>query len=108
MASLGQRGPDVADSLLDDVAARLDAALHHAQVSDDALERLRYPKSTLKVSIPVRSSCPLAVPKVASLSIPSSSASSSSNGFPAATLTQWPTSSVPTSIFRRPTSTPMR
>jgi hypothetical protein len=44
----------VADSLLDDVAARLDAALHHAQVFDDALERLRYLKSTLKVSIPVR------------------------------------------------------
>jgi glutamate dehydrogenase/leucine dehydrogenase len=44
----------VADSLLDDAAARLDAALHHAQVSEDALERLRYPKSTLKVSIPVR------------------------------------------------------
>jgi glutamate dehydrogenase (NADP+) len=54
VASLEQRGPDVADSLLEDAAARLDAALHHAQVSDDALERLRYPKSTLKVSIPVR------------------------------------------------------
>jgi glutamate dehydrogenase (NADP+) len=44
----------VTDLLLDDAALRLDDALHHARVSDDALERLRFPKSTLKVSIPVR------------------------------------------------------
>jgi glutamate dehydrogenase (NADP+) len=42
------------DSLLNDAAVRLGDALHHAQVSDDTLERLRFPKSTLKVSIPVR------------------------------------------------------
>jgi glutamate dehydrogenase (NADP+) len=44
----------VSDSLLEDAAERLDDALRHARVSEDALERLRYPKSTLKVSIPVR------------------------------------------------------
>jgi glutamate dehydrogenase (NADP+) len=40
--------------LLDDAAGRLDEALRYARVSEEALERLRYPKSTLKVSIPVR------------------------------------------------------
>jgi glutamate dehydrogenase (NADP+) len=44
----------VNDSLLDDASGRLDEALRYARVSEDALERLRYPKSTLKVSIPVR------------------------------------------------------
>jgi glutamate dehydrogenase (NADP+) len=44
----------VSDSLLDDAAGRLDEALRYARVSEEALERLRYPKSTLKVSIPVR------------------------------------------------------
>lgn len=42
------------DSLLTDASARLTDALEHARISDDALERLRFPKSTLKVSIPVR------------------------------------------------------
>jgi glutamate dehydrogenase (NADP+) len=44
----------VSDSLLDDAAGRLDEALRYARVSEEALERLPYPKSTLKVSIPVR------------------------------------------------------
>ncbi|MDQ4032012.1 MAG: Glu/Leu/Phe/Val dehydrogenase [Actinomycetota bacterium] len=42
------------DSLLDDARLRLGEALRHAPVSSDTLERLRFPKSTLKVSIPVR------------------------------------------------------
>jgi glutamate dehydrogenase (NADP+) len=44
----------VTDSLLTDASVRLTDALQHARISDDALERLRFPKSTLKVSIPVR------------------------------------------------------
>jgi len=44
----------VTDSLLTDASSRLTEALQHARISDDALERLRFPKSTLKVSIPVR------------------------------------------------------
>jgi glutamate dehydrogenase (NADP+) len=44
----------VTDSLLDDARLRLWTALRHAQVSGDTLERLQFPKSTLKVSIPVR------------------------------------------------------
>ena len=42
------------DALLADASVHLRAALEHAQVSQDALERLAHPKSTLKVSIPVR------------------------------------------------------
>jgi glutamate dehydrogenase (NADP+) len=41
-------------SLLGDATAHLEAALKHAKVSEDTLERLSHPKSTLKVSIPVR------------------------------------------------------
>jgi glutamate dehydrogenase (NADP+) len=44
----------VPDPLFTDASAHLQAALRYASVSDDALERLRYPKSVLKVSIPVR------------------------------------------------------
>jgi glutamate dehydrogenase (NADP+) len=44
----------MAESLLGDATQHLDEALRHARVSEDALERLQYPKSTLKVSIPVR------------------------------------------------------
>lgn len=40
--------------LFPDVRERLEAALEHAPVSDDTLERLRRPKSVLEVSIPVR------------------------------------------------------
>ena len=37
-----------------DASGRLEAAIPYADVSDDTLERLRLPKSVLKVSIPVR------------------------------------------------------
>ena len=37
-----------------DASGRLEAAIEYAAVSDDTLERLRLPKSVLKVSIPVR------------------------------------------------------
>ncbi|MEX2620777.1 MAG: Glu/Leu/Phe/Val dehydrogenase [Egibacteraceae bacterium] len=40
--------------LLGDATAHLEQALRHAAVSEDTLERLEHPKSTLKVSIPVR------------------------------------------------------
>jgi glutamate dehydrogenase (NADP+) len=48
---------DVAEprtSLFDGTGARLEAAARVATVSDDTLERLRLPRSVLKVSIPVR------------------------------------------------------
>jgi len=41
-------------SLFEGASGRLDAAVRHAEVSEDTLERLRLPKSVLKVSIPVR------------------------------------------------------
>jgi len=41
-------------SLFDGASGRLTAALDHAEVSDDTLERLSRPKSSLKVSIPLR------------------------------------------------------
>lgn len=44
----------VRSSLFEDATGRLEAALEHATVSDDTLERLRLSKSVLKVSIPVR------------------------------------------------------
>jgi glutamate dehydrogenase (NADP+) len=44
----------VTDDLLEDATRRFDAALEDAEVSDDTLERLRRPNSSLKVSIPVR------------------------------------------------------
>ena len=42
------------DDLLADASVHLKAALQHAEVSEDTLERLAHPKSSLKVSIPVR------------------------------------------------------
>ena len=42
------------DSLFEGTGARLEAAAQVAHVSDDTLERLRLPRSVLKVSIPVR------------------------------------------------------
>ena len=42
------------ESLFTDASGRLDAALEHASVSADTLERLRLPRSALKVSIPLR------------------------------------------------------
>jgi glutamate dehydrogenase (NADP+) len=41
-------------SIFTEASARLDAATQVVEVSDDTLERLRLPKSVLKVSIPVR------------------------------------------------------
>ena len=44
----------MSQSLFSDASQRLDAALKHATISDDTIERLKLPKSSLKVSIPVR------------------------------------------------------
>src|SRR3978361_1952301 len=41
-------------SLFEGTGARLEAAAEVARVSEDTLERLRLPRSVLKVSIPVR------------------------------------------------------
>lgn len=51
---LGMGEVECLGSLLDDATLRLGAALRHARVSGDTLKRLRFPKPTLKVSIPVR------------------------------------------------------
>ncbi len=42
--------------LLEEASGRLPAAVEHADASDDTLERLRLPQSSLKVSAPVRTS----------------------------------------------------
>ncbi len=42
------------DDLLEDAIVRFEEALPHAQLSEDAHERLRSPVSSLKVSVPVR------------------------------------------------------
>jgi glutamate dehydrogenase (NADP+) len=41
-------------SLFDDAKQRLDLALKYVEMSEDAIEHLKYPKSSLTVSIPVR------------------------------------------------------
>jgi glutamate dehydrogenase (NADP+) len=41
-------------SLLDDASKRLEKALKHLLISEDAIARLKYPKASLSVSIPVR------------------------------------------------------
>ena len=41
-------------SLLADASQRLENALQYVSISEDAIERLRYPKASLAVSIPVR------------------------------------------------------
>jgi glutamate dehydrogenase (NADP+) len=41
-------------TLLADASTRLEAALKYVSISDDASERLKYPKASLSVSIPVR------------------------------------------------------
>jgi len=41
-------------SLLTDANRRLERALKHVHISEDASERLRFPKASLKVSVPVR------------------------------------------------------
>jgi glutamate dehydrogenase (NADP+) len=42
------------DTLLSDASYRLERALKHVCISEDASERLRFPKASLQVSIPVR------------------------------------------------------
>ncbi|NEQ36756.1 MAG: Glu/Leu/Phe/Val dehydrogenase [Okeania sp. SIO3I5] len=42
------------DSLFDDASRRLEKALKYVSLSEDTKERLKYPKATLIVSIPVR------------------------------------------------------
>ena len=44
----------MANSLLTDASRRLDRALKYVSISEDAAERLKAPKASLKVSIPVR------------------------------------------------------
>lgn len=41
-------------SLLADASTRLERALKYVSISEDAIERLKYPKASLSVSIPVR------------------------------------------------------
>ncbi len=41
-------------SLFSDATSRLDKALQYVSISEDAIERLKYPKASLQVSIPVR------------------------------------------------------
>ena len=41
-------------ALLTDASRRLEKAAQHAPISDDATERLKFPKASLKVAIPVR------------------------------------------------------
>ncbi|MFO0279912.1 MAG: glutamate dehydrogenase, partial [bacterium] len=40
-------------SLFTDASSRLERALKYVSISDDAIERLKYPKASLSVSIPV-------------------------------------------------------
>ncbi|MGF1479752.1 MAG: Glu/Leu/Phe/Val dehydrogenase [Cyanophyceae cyanobacterium] len=42
------------DSLLTDASSRLEQALKYISISDDAVQRLKHPKASLSVSIPVR------------------------------------------------------
>jgi len=44
----------MSDSLFADASKRLEAALKYVSISEDAFEHLKYPKSSLSVSIPVR------------------------------------------------------
>ncbi|MDK2973574.1 MAG: glutamate dehydrogenase [Candidatus Sumerlaeota bacterium] len=44
----------MSDGIFLDARKRLDAALQHVRLSPDTVERLHYPKSVLKVSVPVR------------------------------------------------------
>ena len=44
----------MSQSLFSDASQRLDEALAYTSISEDAIERLKLPKSSLKVSIPVR------------------------------------------------------
>ena len=42
------------EALLTDASRRLEQAAHYAPISEDATERLKFPKASLKVAIPVR------------------------------------------------------
>ncbi|MEM9002862.1 MAG: Glu/Leu/Phe/Val dehydrogenase [Cyanobacteria bacterium P01_F01_bin.86] len=44
----------MSNSMLSDANRRLERALKHVHISEDASERLKFPKASLKVSIPVR------------------------------------------------------
>ena len=44
----------MSSSLLSDASQRLERALKYVKISDDAIERLKSPKASLRVSIPVR------------------------------------------------------
>jgi len=44
----------MSESLFSDASQRLEESLKYTKISEDAIERLRLPKSALKVSIPVR------------------------------------------------------
>jgi glutamate dehydrogenase (NADP+) len=44
----------MSDSLFADASKRLEQALKYVSISEDASERLKYPKTSLRVSIPVR------------------------------------------------------
>ena len=42
------------NSIFDDALLRLDKAFHYADIDPEALEKLKYPKAILQVSIPLR------------------------------------------------------
>lgn len=44
----------MSDSLFSDASKRLETALKYVSISDDAIEHLKHPKSSLNVSIPIR------------------------------------------------------
>ena len=44
----------MSESLLADASKRLELPLKYVSISEDALGRLKYPKASLNVSIPVR------------------------------------------------------
>ncbi|MFN9174329.1 MAG: glutamate dehydrogenase, partial [Synechocystis sp.] len=44
----------MSESLFADASKRLEKALKYVAISDDAGERLKYPKTSLRVSLPVR------------------------------------------------------
>ena len=48
------QNPSDSKSLLSDASKRLEKALEHVNISDDALALLQHPKTSLSVSIPVR------------------------------------------------------
>ena len=49
-----QNTENLKTSLLSDASKRLEQALKHVNISDDAIARLQHPKTSLSVSIPVR------------------------------------------------------